>query len=193
MRSGFKHLVEEVNQCSICAKDLPQAPKPILQIGQGAKILIAGQAPGKQTHVKGKPFDDSSGVRLREWLSVTEAIFYDASKFAILPMGFCYPGKGASGDLPPRSECAQHWRARILSELKNVELTIVIGKYAMEYHLVGERKSLTQQMQDWETCWPYMMVLPHPSPRNNPWLKKNPWFESERLPLLRKRVAEILR
>lgn len=193
MQSTVDCLLKEIKACQLCAKDLPNQPKPILQFSQQSRIIIAGQAPGKHTHLSGKPFDDASGVRLRQWLGLTEAAFYDEAKLAILPMGFCYPGSGKTGDLAPRPECAKNWRKPILDVLNNVAFTIVIGKYALAYHFPDDKRSLTQQIVDWEKRWPSTVVLPHPSPRNNIWLKKNPWFESEVLPRLRNHIAEILR
>jgi uracil-DNA glycosylase len=155
--------------------------------------LIAGQAPGSKVHASGVPFDDASGDRLREWMGITREVFYDVKKIAILPMGFCYPGTGKSGDLPPRPECAPAWRGQLLSHLTNLRLTLVIGKYAQDYHLPNAGKSLTETVRAWRDNWPNVIPLPHPSPRNNIWLKQNPWFASELLPLLKERVAIILK
>ena len=189
---SIKLLQGKIHQCVVCAPHLPLPPRPILQIDERAKILIAGQAPGKKAHDAGIAFDDASGERLREWLGVSKATFYDASKIAILPMGFCYPGKGKSGDLPPRSECALKWRKSVLASLENIELTLVIGQYAIAYHLPNEKGNLTQTVQNWQEHWPSLIPLPHPSPRNNIWLNRNRWFESELLPRLQLRVAEVL-
>ena len=157
-----------------------------------ARILIAGQAPGRKVHETGVPFNDASGDRLRAWLGVSRDVFYDARKVAILPMGFCYPGTGRSGDLPPRPECAPQWRAPLLAQLKNLQLTLVIGQYAQAWHLPDEGSSLTEIVQAWRKHWPETVPLPHPSPRNNLWLKRNPWFEAELIPVLQARVATIL-
>ena len=157
-----------------------------------ARILIAGQAPGRKVHETGVPFDDASGDRLRTWLGVSRETFYDARQIAILPMGFCYPGTGKSGDLPPRPECAPAWREKLLARLKSLELTLVIGQYAQDYHLPDAGESLTEVVRAWRKHWPRVLPLPHPSPRNNIWLKKNPWFEAELLPVLRDRVAKVL-
>ena len=146
-------------------------PRPVVQIGTGARILIAGQAPGRRVHESGVPFDDPSGDRLREWMGVTKEIFYDSEKVGILPMGFCYPGTGKSGDLPPRRECAPEWRERLLAAMPAIELTIVLGQYAQEYHLPDRAKTLTETVRQWEGYWPSAIPLPHPSPRNNRWLK----------------------
>jgi uracil-DNA glycosylase len=154
--------------------------------------LIAAQAPGKKVHETGLPFNDVSGDRLRTWLGVSREVFYDANKIVLLPMGFCYPGTGKSGDLPPRSECADAWRVPLLSHLQNLQLTLVIGKYAQAYHLPNEGTSLTEVVQAWRKYWPHTIPLPHPSPRNNLWLKRNPWFTEELLPSLRTKVLEVL-
>lgn len=186
-------LVEKVKRCKLC-KDLPLGPKPILQASKSARILIAGQAPGAKTHDKGIPFDDASGERLRQWLEIDRACFYDASKIAVLPMAFCYPGRGKSGDLPPPSICAETWRHDLLNQLSNIELTLVIGQYAMAWHLPAskEKMNLTEIVMSWEDYAPAIFPLPHPSPRNNIWLKKNPWFEKELLPQLQHRVRTVL-
>ncbi|MFT5798672.1 MAG: uracil-DNA glycosylase [Candidatus Azotimanducaceae bacterium] len=187
-----KTLLEEVRACTIC-KDLPLGPRPIVQISASAKILIVGQAPGRITHHKGIPFDDPSGNRLRSWLGVDRDTFYDASKFAILPMGFCFPGTGKNGDLPPRSECASAWRERILSTLHAVELTLVIGRYATDWHLPAYSSStVTAAAGSWAELWPRQLILPHPSPRNNRWLKSNPWFEEDIIPALQQRAEQLI-
>lgn len=157
-----------------------------------ARLLIVGQAPGRKVHETGLPFNDASGDRLRTWLGISRETFYDATQIAILPMGFCFPGTGKSGDLPPRPECAPAWRPQLLSHLKNLQLTLVIGQYAMAYHLPGEGATLTQTVQAWRSHWPTVVPLPHPSFRNNLWLKRNPWFEQELLPALQTRVSEVL-
>ena len=182
-------MLKEVRGCTICGPHLPLGPRPVLQVHPKARILIAGQAPGKRVHETGIPFDDPSGDRLREWMGIGREDFYDAAKVAILPMGFCYPGRGKSGDLPPRPECAETWRERILSRMGNLQLTLVIGQYAIAYHLPGTSGTLTEVVRSWRDHGPALMPLPHPSPRNNIWLKRNPWFEREVLPELRMRVA----
>ncbi len=185
-------LKSQVKHCTLCAEHLPLGPRPVIQMAPSSRILIAGQAPGKKVHETGIPFNDASGDRLREWLGVSRETFYDAKQFSILPMGFCYPGTGKSGDLPPRLECRDKWRSTLLDSLKNIQLTLVIGQYAMAYHLPNEGKNLTQVVQNWETYWPHTIPLPHPSPRNNIWLKRNPWFQETVLPKLKTRVAHIL-
>ncbi|MBB1454032.1 uracil-DNA glycosylase family protein [Pseudoalteromonas sp. SG43-5] len=186
-------LIEQVSKCVICEPHLPLGARPVIQFNPNARILIAGQAPGIKVHETGVPFNDASGNRLREWLGLTRDEFYDANNIAILPMGFCYPGRGKSGDLPPRKECAPAWREQLLAVLPNIELTIVLGKYAQAYHLPETKKMpLTELVKSWREYWPNYLVLPHPSPRNNIWLKKNPWFEQDVLPELDKHVAAIL-
>jgi uracil-DNA glycosylase len=190
--NSLASLLESMRDCAICA-DLPLGPKPIFQLGGKARILIVGQAPGRVTHHKGIPFDDPSGVRLRNWLGVSRDEFYDPAKFAIFPMGLCYPGTGKGGDLPPRPECAAHWRRRVLSALPNVELTITLGKYAHDWHL-GDRqgRTLSETVANWRSFWPNVLPLPHPSPRNIAWFKKNAWFEAEIIPALQTRIATLL-
>ncbi|GAA67986.1 uracil-DNA glycosylase family protein [Pseudoalteromonas sp. BSi20429] len=186
-------LIDQVSKCVICDPHLPLGARPVIQFNPNARILIAGQAPGIKVHETGVPFNDTSGNRLREWLGLTRDEFYDANNIAILPMGFCYPGRGKSGDLPPRKECAPAWREQLLAALPNIELTIVLGKYAQAYHLPETKKMpLTELVKSWREYWPNYLVLPHPSPRNNIWLKKNPWFEQDVLPELGKRIATIL-
>jgi uracil-DNA glycosylase len=183
----------EVRSCQICADRLPFSPKPILQLNGEAKILIAGQAPGRKAHEIGYPFDDASGDRLRAWMGIDRATFYDDTKIAILPMGFCYPGTGQSGDLPPRPECAAKWRKKLLDLLTNIQLTLVIGRYAMDWHMPESRgHHLTEIVADWKSALPSRLALPHPSPRNNLWLKRNSWFEKDVLPLLQETVRIIL-
>jgi uracil-DNA glycosylase len=190
--TSLSSLLNEVRACTICELDLPLGPRPVLQLHAKARILIAGQAPGKKVHDSGVPFDDASGKRLREWLGVTRDVFYDPKQVAILPMGFCFPGSGKSGDLAPRSECAPAWRQQLLSHLSQLEVTVVLGRYAQKYHFGEASSSVTDLVKSWRTYWPNMIPLPHPSPRNNIWLRKNPWFEVELLPSLRQRVAESL-
>lgn len=190
--ASLASLLGEVRACALCADHLPLGPRPVVQVSRSARILIAGQAPGKRVHQTGVPFDDASGDRLRMWLGLSRGMFYDAERIAILPMGFCFPGTGKSGDLPPRPECAPAWRATLLSRLKNIKLTLVIGQYALAYHLPDEAAKVTEAVQSWRKNWPQTVPLPHPSPRNNPWLKRNPWFETELVPLLRSRVTEVL-
>lgn len=155
-------------------------------------MLIAGQAPGRLAHRSGTPFDDVSGDRLRQWLGIDRSTFYDPRIVALLPMGFCYPGTGTAGDLAPREECAPAWRAPILRRLPAIELTLVIGRYAIGYHLPARKEPLTETVRAWRSFWPNVVPLPHPSPRNQIWVRRNPWFERDLLPALRGRVADIL-
>ncbi|OUL56558.1 uracil-DNA glycosylase family protein [Pseudoalteromonas ulvae] len=188
---GFTHasaeLHEDIMTCQMCAPHLPLAPKPIIQFNPAARILIAGQAPGLRAHQSGRPFDDASGDRLRDWLGLSPAQFYDPQLLAILPMGFCYPGKGPSGDNPPYKECATTWRRPLLKQLSQLSLTLVIGQYALAYHVGAHKGSLTEQVRQ-QALDETTLILPHPSPRNNIWLKKNPWFELEILPALKQKV-----
>ena len=186
-------LLRRVRACTLCAEHLPHGVRPVLQFHPDACILIAGQAPGRKVHESGVPFDDASGDRLRAWMGVSRDVFYDAARIAILPMGFCYPGTGSSGDLPPRPECAPAWRAPLLNALQRLQLTLVIGSYAQAWHLGEEASNVTAAVQDWRSCWPKIVPLPHPSPRNNLWLRRNPWFETELLPRLRGRIARLLK
>ena len=193
MKQSLSQLLTEVRNCTLCKENLPLGPRPVLQLSKKAKILIAGQAPGSRVHASGIPFDDASGDRLREWMGIDRDTFYDDEKVAILPMGFCYPGTGKSGDLPPRPECAKAWRNKLLMHAPQIELTLVIGLYAQEWHLKDQQKSnLTETVKAWKEFWPAQLPLPHPSPRNNIWLSKNPWFLTSAIPVLQKRVAKIL-
>lgn len=191
-------LLAQVRGCTLCADFLPHGTRPILQFNPQAKILIASQAPGRKAHDSGIPFNDASGDRLRHWLGISRATFYDASQVAIVPMGFCYPGKGKSGDLPPRPECAATWHEQLLKALPNIELTVLIGQYAQAYYLkaahdsLTKHVSLTKNVMNWRELWPHIMPLPHPSPRNMFWLRRNPWFETELVPILQQRVAAVV-
>ena len=193
MKKSLNKLVGDVRQCKLCADKLPLGPRPVIQLSSSARILIAGQAPGSRVHESGIPFDDPSGDRLRDWMGIDRETFYNARKVAILPMGFCYPGTGKSGDLPPIPLCAETWRAELLSRMKCIQLVLIIGQYAQKWHLQDNRKNLTDTVKNWKTYGDELFPLPHPSPRNNIWLKKNPWFEKELLPELKKRVDELLR
>lgn len=193
MHDQTSDLIRDVKACRICAAKLPAGPRPVFQIGPEARLLIAGQAPGSKVHKTGVPFDDPSGETLRAWLGVDKATFYDPNKIAILPMAFCYPGRGKSGDLPPPPECAPAWRAKLLSTMPKIRLTVVIGRYALAYHLATSAKAtLTETVRGYRGFLPEHFPLPHPSPRNRPWLKRHPWFEAEVIPALRDRVADCL-
>ena len=193
MGDDLKHLLEEISACRVCA-DLPLGPRPVLQASMQAKILVAAQAPGVKVHNTGIPFNDPSGDRLRAWMGIGRDIFYDKTKLNIIPMGFCYPGKGSSGDLPPRPECRKTWHGRLFQMLPELKLTLVIGQYAHAYHLKEKRKStLTETAKAWRGFAPEVFPLPHPSPRNSYWLQQNPWFEREVIPALKGRVKEVLK
>lgn len=190
--SGFQQQLQQIRSCTLCA-GLPLGPQPILQASSKSRILIAGQAPGRITHAKGRPFDDVSGDRLRSWLGVDKATFYDPDFFALIPMGFCYPGTGKGGDLPPRPECAPAWRQPLLDGMPDIQLTLLLGQYALRWHLGDQNgTTLTATVANWQNYWPKLMPLPHPSPRNARWLKQNPQVEMEMLPSLLKRVKELL-
>ncbi|GAA3558233.1 uracil-DNA glycosylase family protein [Marinobacter xestospongiae] len=189
---SFDELLARVRQCTICEAELPHPPRPVVQASESSRILVVGQAPGRRVHETGLPFNDLSGDRLRAWMNIDRQTFYDPQRLAILPMGFCYPGTGKSGDLPPRPECAPAWREALLSRLPNIRLTLVIGQYAQAYHLSGARQSVSQRVAQWQDFWPDVVPLPHPSPRNNLWLRRHPWFEADVVPAIQARVAEIL-
>ncbi len=190
---NLHQLLNEIRGCRICEAELPLGANPVLRATVSASILVAGQAPGTRVHNTSIPFNDPSGVRLREWMGVDEQTFYDTSKIAIIPMGFCYPGRGKSGDLPPRKECAATWHQRLLASLPSIKLILAIGQYAQNYHLAGtQKKNLTDTVRAFRDYEPKVIPLPHPSPRNNLWLRKNPWFESELLPVLKSRVHSLL-
>jgi uracil-DNA glycosylase len=190
----LSQLLDDVRACTLCAESLPYGPRPVFQLHADARLLIVGQAPGRRVHETGIPFNDPSGQRLRAWLGITPAIFYDPMRVALLPMGLCYPGTHPKGgDLPPRFECAPTWRAELLARLPRVELTVVLGRYALAYHLPESKgKSVTESVRSWRRTWPEVVPLPHPSPRNILWVKRNSWFEEELLPDLRSRIAELL-
>jgi uracil-DNA glycosylase len=185
-------LLTAVRGCTACAEHLPLGPRPVLQAGEAARILVVGQAPGIRVHTSGVPWDDPSGARLREWMGIDREDFYDDTRIAIIPMGFCYPGRGASGDLPPRRECATLWLERLLASLPCIRLTLLVGRHAQRHFLGPRRKeSLAATVEAWQEYVPQFLPLPHPSPRNQPWLKRHPWFELEVLPLLRARIRSL--
>ena len=193
-RHALKVLLQQVHRCRECVEHLPYRPRPVLAASVNSPIVIIGQAPGKRVHESGIPWDDPSGVRLREWLGVDTSTFYDESLIALLPMGFCYPGTGKSGDLPPRPECAPLWHSRLLEMMPEIRLTLLVGKYAQHRYLHKGRanKTLTQTVADWKTYRPRYLPLPHPSPRNNIWMSKNEWFANEVLPYLKRRTRRII-
>ncbi|MDX1634632.1 MAG: uracil-DNA glycosylase family protein [Marinobacter sp.] len=189
---SFSELLARVRQCTICEAYLPEGPRPVVQASVTAPILVVGQAPGIRVHRTGLPFNDPSGDRLRQWMGIDRQTFYDEQKLAILPMGFCYPGTGRNGDLPPRPECAPAWRDLLLSRLTGVRLTLAIGAYAHAWHLGSPKRSVTEAVAQWRDYWPDLVPLPHPSGRNNLWLRRNPWFEEQVVPQLQARVADLL-
>jgi len=194
MSQTLSTLVKEIRSCTLCADHLPLGPRPIIQVSSSAKVLIVGQAPGSRVHETGIPFNDPSGDRLREWMDIDKEILYDDKKIALVPMGFCFPGTGKSGDLPPRPECADTWRVKLLDQLSNIKLTVIVGQYAQAWHLdQGNKENLTETVMAWKDYWPKAVPLPHPSPRNNIWIKKNPWFEEEVLPSLKRKVKAVLK
>lgn len=186
------NLLNEVISCQLCSKMLPHEPRPVLRVGSSARLLIIGQAPGAKVHSSGIPWNDPSGDRLRNWLDISRDIFYDETRVAIVPMGFCYHGKGRSGDLPPRPECAPKWHSLLLGQLPEIRLTLLIGVYAQRYYL-SKQGTLTDIVTAWRDHLPRYFSLPHPSPRNQIWLKKNPWFEKDVLPELKKQVQSALK
>ncbi len=190
----FDTLMQDIRRCDLCRPFLPAGPRPVVQASPQARLLIIGQAPGRRVHKSGIPWDDASGQRLRQWLGIDADLFYDPRHVALVPMGFCYPGTGKSGDLPPRPECAPRWHGPLLAALSQVELTLLISRHALNYYLPAmSRQTLTETVKSWRQHLPARLPLPHPSPRNNIWLRKNPWFEDELLPDLRLRVAELMR
>jgi uracil-DNA glycosylase len=186
-------LLREIRACRLCEAQLPLGPRPVLRASAQARLLIVSQAPGARVHATGIPWNDASGRRLRDWLQLDEATFYDECQVAIVPMGFCYPGRAGSGDAPPRPECRATWHPRLLPLLRNVALTLSIGQYAQAYCLGPRRKpSLSETVRAWREYLPVQLPLPHPSPRNVGWFKANPWFEAEVVPVLRERVHALL-
>jgi uracil-DNA glycosylase len=187
----MRKLIEEIHNCDICVKHLPFPPKPIVQLSENASVLIIGQAPGMKVQQSGIAWDDHSGKRLRKWLGVSDATFYNADKIALVPMGFCYPGKGKTGDLPPRKECVPAWHDKVLNEMPNIDLTILIGLYAQKYYLKSSIKSnLTETVRAYSE-YNNVFPLPHPSPRNGIWLKKHDWFEKEVVPKLQTKIKSL--
>lgn len=192
MGEDLASLLHDIRACRVCEAELGHDPRPVLQAGPGARVVIIGQAPGRRVHASGIPWDDPSGVTLRDWLGVDRQVFYDPEQIVLLPMGFCYPGAGSGGDLPPRPECAPLWHDRVLAHLPADSLRVIIGAYAQARYLPAPRTSVTEAVRGWRRHLPEMVVLPHPSPRNRRWLAANPWFAAEVLPAVRRRVAEVL-
>ncbi|MDO6427314.1 uracil-DNA glycosylase family protein [Thalassotalea sp. 1_MG-2023] len=190
--SPVNTLIKNVKQCTLCQKELPFTANPVLQYSHKSKILLAGQAPGVSAHTSSTPFADQSGKRLTQWLQITDQQLYNDKLFSILPMGFCYPGKSKSGDLPPIKRCANTWREPLLATFTNCQFTILLGKYAANWHL-SSSKPLTELCKQWPSLLEdNTIVLPHPSPRNIPWITRNPWFEQDLLPALRSRLNTII-
>ncbi|MEJ2442705.1 MAG: uracil-DNA glycosylase family protein [Exilibacterium sp.] len=185
-------VLNQVRSCRVCEHALPLGANPVLRASASARVLIVGQAPGTRVHATGIPWNDPSGDRLREWMGLDRDIFYNEVNIAIVPMGFCYPGRGRSGDLPPRKECAPMWHEKIMAGLNQLELILLVGSYAQAHYLPGKFSSLTERVKAWRQYTPRYLPLVHPSPRNRLWLKNNPWFEREVVPYLRKRVRQLL-
>jgi len=192
---ALDQLEADIRACTLCKDDMSREPRPVLAVSSSAKILVAGQAPGNLAMESGRPFTDPSGVRLRDWMGVSDEIFYDASKIAIVPMGFCFPGYDKTGaDIPPMKRCADVWRAKLLAQLPNIEVTLLVGGYAQKWHL-GKRmaRNLTETVRQWHSYRSEgVFTLPHPSWRNTGWIKKNPWFETETLPALKSAISQAL-
>jgi len=189
----MNNLLAEIRQCQVCLPDLINGVNPVVSAHPKSKIAIIGQAPGSIVHRTGIPWDDKSGERLRQWLNVDDATFYNPEIFAIIPMGFCYPGKGKSGDLPPRKECAPLWHKQLFDKMPELELFILIGTYAQAYYLKDTKKrTLTETVKDFQAYLPQYLPLPHPSPRNNIWLKKNDWFERNLVPVLQRKIKTFV-
>ena len=190
--TGAAKLHAEIHSCTLCAESLPLGPRPVVQFSAASRILIIGQAPGTKVHTSGVPWDDDSGDRLRDWLGLDKAAFYDPDKIALMPMGFCYPGKAGAGDAPPRPECAPLWHERVLEVLPKDRLTLLVGAYSQAQYLPATKRwSMTDRVKRAEDCAPFV-ALPHPSWRVRMWIKKNPWFETETLPRLRQSVTLAL-
>jgi len=188
----MRKLLSEIRKCTLCEPHLDLGAKPIISVTENSKILLISQAPGRIAHLKNKAWDDPSGKVLRKWLNVSEAQFYKPENFAILPTGFCYPGKGKTGDKPPRKECAPKWHPQVFEKLENVKLKILIGGYSQDYYLKDKKTKLTDRVLNFEKYLPEYFVLPHPSPRNRFWMQKNPWFEKDVIPQLQEKIAEII-
>ncbi len=187
----LKTLERKARACRLCESALPLGPRPVFQVGSTATLLIIGQAPGLKVHESGVPWEDASGTRLLSWLGIDSAVFYDHRRVALLPMGFCYPGQAKTGDAPPTPQCAPEWHGPMLDAMPDVKLRLILGKYALARYL-GEYDSLTDAVRDYRSLLPTRIALPHPSPRNNRWLKKHPWFERDVVPALKKRVKTIM-
>ncbi|AZZ93586.1 uracil-DNA glycosylase family protein [Hahella sp. KA22] len=188
--NDLSRLLQDVRACRLCEQHLE--PNPVVKVGAAARLMIIGQAPGTRVHATGIPWNDPSGERLRTWLGLDKETFYDTNQIAIMPMGFCYPGKGRSGDLPPRKECYEHWHQKILTQLPRLEMFLLVGLYAQQAYLPNAYKSLSENVKHWRDWYPRLIPLPHPSPRNTLWLKQRPWFEGEVIPQVRNHVHDLL-
>jgi len=191
-KQDLEELLEQIRLCNLCAAELPHGPRPVLRASATARILVVGQAPGTKVHASGIPWNDASGRRLRQWMGLSDQQFYDEQTIAIVPMGFCYPGKGKSGDLPPRAECATTWHRPILDLLPNIQITLLIGQYAQGFYQPGGYSTLTERVRDWHRFAPDQFVLPHPSPRNQLWLRRNPWLEEQVVPAMQMAIRRVL-
>ena len=188
----MENLIKEIESCTVCSSFFLHKPRPVVSISSSARLLIIGQAPGRKVQESGIPWDDDSGRNLRSWLGISDEVFYDASKVALVPMGFCYPGHGKSGDLPPRPECAPLWHERVLEACKSIQLTLLVGQYAQGYYLKEmNKRTLTENVRAYQSFLPTYLPLPHPSPRNRIWMKKNAWFEKDLLPELKRHVIDL--
>jgi len=191
--SDLESLLARIRSCQLCAASLPNKPNPVLRAHKNARLLIVGQAPGIRVHTTGIPWNDPSGDRLREWLAIDHDTFYNEKKIAIIPIAYCYPGTGSMGDLPPSKICSEHWLASLLKQLPNIQLSLLVGQYAQAYYLQCQRQAtLTQTVQHFQDYLPKYLPLPHPSPRNNRWFKKNPWFQKSVVPIARQYCHALL-
>lgn len=185
-------VLRQIRQCKVCEASLPLGANPVIRAHQDARIMVIGQAPGMRVHQTSIPWNDPSGDRLRHWMGLTREQFYNERDIAIMPMGLCYPGKGRSGDLPPRKECAPLWHERVMALLPNIQMTLLVGQYAQNYYLRDKPKTLTETVKRWQQWAPQWLPLPHPSPRNTFWLKNNPWFETDVVTYLKQEVNRLL-
>lgn len=193
MKNKLNHVIKEVRNCRICEAHLPLGPRPIVHMSSTARLMIIGQAPGLKVHESGIPWNDASGDRLRDWIGLSKPLFYNEKVIAIMPMGFCYPGRGKTGDLPPRKECFQLWHRKLLANLPNLKLILLVGSYSINSYLPETRKkTLTETVRSWQDYLPNFLPFPHPSPLNNLWLHKNRWFEEEALPKMKTIIHRIL-
>ncbi|GAA0730067.1 uracil-DNA glycosylase family protein [Aquimarina litoralis] len=190
----MESLLSDISKCDVCASKLALGPRPVVSASKHSKIVIIGQAPGRVVHKSGIPWDDKSGQNLRSWMGIDNDTFYDPNVVALIPMGFCYPGKGKSGDLPPTKECAPLWHPKLLTQMHNVQLTLLIGAYSQNHYLSNRlKRTLTESVKNYQEYLPDYFILPHPSPRNNIWQAKNEWFKNEVLPTLQQTIQQIIK